>query len=588
VEQPVKTVGRRALAGILFAGWIGSALAQAPDFAYWEVDSAGNGRVAIGDIDADGRNDIALHTWNGDISWYKYPAWDRHQIASGVDEGGDEIQLADIDGDGDLDLVGPWKDRTRLYWFENPGKAAAASAQSWRDHAIDEPGSLGKRVKDLRILDLDGDGRLDAVARRHDQLTIHFQITPAQWASRTIDIVEREGMDLGDIDGDGDQDVLLNGFWLEHPQDPRTGTWQRHNIDSTWYTMGKAAEDSSDVSPSKPEWRDNAAKVVVTDIDKDGRADVVVSAAERTEPDWPIAWYRTTDPKAGPDAWTREIIGYLPNAHTLQVADFDLDGDLDVLACRLRDGDKLPLYVFANEGNDWRKLQIHEGGCYSGKVGDIDNDGNTDFVSSRHWREPPLYLMRNQRDPGTTRSFALVTRHLINALPYRSVFVESGDLDGDGLTDLIAAGHWWKNPGALDGKWRRFEIGAPFANVILVRDFDGDGHLDVLGTQENIKGRSPQFAWTHNDGFGRFRVFTNLESAGTGSFLQGRAIADFGKGREIALAWNNGGGGVYALRVPQDPVSETWRLRLLSETTQGVEPRLDQASMVDGALPLAA
>ena len=37
----------------LLANWIGSALAETPDFAYWEIDSVGNGRVAIGIFAAD-------------------------------------------------------------------------------------------------------------------------------------------------------------------------------------------------------------------------------------------------------------------------------------------------------------------------------------------------------------------------------------------------------------------------------------------------------------------------------------------------------------------------------------------------------
>ena len=57
---------------------------QTSGFAYSVIDASGTGRVAIGDIDDDGKNDIAVHTWKGDISWYKYPKWERHLIATGV------------------------------------------------------------------------------------------------------------------------------------------------------------------------------------------------------------------------------------------------------------------------------------------------------------------------------------------------------------------------------------------------------------------------------------------------------------------------------------------------------------------------
>jgi len=523
------------------------------NFEYDILDENNKGRVAIGDIDGNGKNDIAVHTWNTSITWYKYPNWEKTVIVAHNDIRGDKILLVDLDNDGDLDAVCSYDNHGRnIWWFENPLPDGDPGLGNWMGYMI---GSGHENMKDLNVIDLDNDGRLDIVARYHDRVYLYFQDTPIDWTQKIIYIREREGMDVGDIDHDGDDDIVLNGFWLENPDDPRNDDWPEHSIDSLWYKQTGGG------------WRDNACKIHVADINQDGRTDVVFSQSEKTK--YPVAWYETTNPKGGDGAWIQHIIGYVDNCHTLQVADMDNDGDPDVLAGRLRDDPFLPLYIFYNEGEgkSWDQAQIYEGGCYSGIVGDIDNDEDIDFVSSRTWLDAPVYILRN---PIGGTPISLWERHIIDSnKPWRSIFIVPGDINGDGLSDIVTGGWWYQNPGTPGGIWTRHDIGDPLKNMAVVFDFDMDGDLDILGTKGQGSSSNDSFVWARNDGSGLFTILDNIQN-GDGDFLQGAAIARFNSGGplEVALSWHGKGKGVQMLVVPSDPSSGTWTWKKINNSSQ--------------------
>ncbi len=335
------------------------------------------------DINNDGLLDIALQDNNAHGGWLGWletqddlKSWKQHIIAK-TGPGGEtfacgDLDAGDIDSDGDMDLFacahpGEWDEGrapTTIYWYENP---------SWTAHEI---GVCPAFVKDLNAADFNGDGRLDLVTITFEQntMTIFRQDSPSQWTEvQRFELKNlHEGMDVGDIDGDGDIDVAADGYWVENPGGDLTKNWPAHTIEAKWHTQ-------------EGDWSRNATKVFCRDIDRDGKTEIFISHSERKG--YPVALYHAPNPKTGP--WKETVMcSELPAAHTLQVFDFDSDGDDDVLTgvntnrARALGVTSFPVVLFLNQGDarHWSEVTLTNEGIYNGQAGDIEGDGDVDFL----------------------------------------------------------------------------------------------------------------------------------------------------------------------------------------------------------------
>lgn len=326
----------------------------------------------LGDIDGNGSLDVIIGGQNGPLVWYAHPAWTKTTIATGGYNTVDG-EVGDVDGDGDLDVV-----MGGVIWYENPRPENKPTRPVWKAHRIGT-----HRTHDLELGDLDGDGDLDVVTRDQSGFghktgnTIHLwrQNSPTSWSCRILSCPHGEGVSLGDIDNDGDLDVIIGGRWYENTKDSMKGTWKEHRFCS---------------------WHEDAV-VKMGDINADGRPDVVLT---RSEGPYKVSWFEApADPRR--ESWAEHIIDKsLDYAHGIELADMDGDGDLDVVTAEMHQSrrDRILVYLNRDKGLRWTPQVVATTGLHNLRVGDVGNDGDLDIVGA-NWsgNYQPIEIWENQR-----------------------------------------------------------------------------------------------------------------------------------------------------------------------------------------------
>lgn len=186
----------------------------------------------------------------------------------------------DLDGDGDTDLLcSDRKGANRgVFWLENPGAAGNRDGTPWREHWL---GGRDREVMFADLGDLDGDGRDDvAVAVKPHDVLVFLRQPDGDWQETrlTLDaggIGDAKAVKIGDLNGDGLADLV---FTCENAHGDRAGlVWLEQRQNGPWrqHALGGPAGIKFDL-------------VQLLDLDADGAPDVV-TCEERDQ--LGVIWY---------------------------------------------------------------------------------------------------------------------------------------------------------------------------------------------------------------------------------------------------------------------------------------------------------
>jgi len=347
----------------------------------------------------------------------------------GIPAGGTDAMAtaADIDGDGDLDLVVLQTSNNILSWYENDGAGNIGS----EGHDI-VTADLALKVT---ATDIDSDGITDLVVTQNGRESVSgADAGKVVWykgngdgtfaAAETIasglqNPYESEAIDF---DGDGDIDLLTVSTWdvnkVTLSENDGSGNFTIRELE-----VGAAA----------------ALSIAVADVNGDGRLDIITGGSATLVDGLSSGSTISIGLNNGDGTFTEQTVdvGLYPSVWDVEVADMDGDGDLDIIGVNPNTSS---IYLLSNDGSGTFGAAVEVVGGNATRidtaVGDVDGDGDVDIVSTQTAADGNLKVSFYEND-GT----GAFTEHVIDTL-YQA---EEGnlvlaDLDGNGLLDIIRGG----------------------------------------------------------------------------------------------------------------------------------------------------
>jgi hypothetical protein len=283
------------------------------------TDIDGPHSVFTADVDADGDIDILSASIGDDrIVWYENSEghglrWVAHDITTEADHAND-VFAADIDKDGDVDVISASRDDNTIAWFEN----TASDGSLWETHIIDNDALAATSVF---AVDVDNDGDLDVIAtsRDDDEVIWHENINGdgSAWTAHLIsgELTFPVAAFAADVNGDGDEDVLAASLFDDMI------VWFESNGSGLDWTMRTIATDV-----------DGAHNVYAADLDADGDVDVLGAAFYADA----VYWYENT--QGNGTQWTAHLVNAnASGASEVFAEDLNGDGALDAISVSLLD-----------------------------------------------------------------------------------------------------------------------------------------------------------------------------------------------------------------------------------------------------------
>ena len=373
--------------------FFGAGFAQSKSGLKWEVkiltvDS--NEGIDVADFNQDGLTDVVAGR-----NWYAAPEFTPRPVRTIEDWSGYVLSngdyAIDLNGDGRPDVLAGAFNLPEVHWYENPGQPGLSQGKMWDKHLLMDTGAKENEGQLLR--DLNGDGIPEWIVSSWNAKTplVLWQFgkwpvesvpsfdgsavgMPGGAAMQKVVIGEElngHGLGIGDLNGDGHEDILFESGWYEAPPaDPFSRPWKLH-----------------------ADWTIHASvPFLVRDLNNDSRADVIVGRAH----DYGLYWWEQGEPSPdGRTAWVEHLIDdSFSQPHSLHWADLDADGEDELITGKRvhahngRDpgGNEPPCiyyYKWREDRQMFERYIIDEGRVGGGlqiRTADLNNDGRLDIA----------------------------------------------------------------------------------------------------------------------------------------------------------------------------------------------------------------
>ena len=364
---------------------------DASKFTFWFGPFAECSSVL--DIDGDGKLDVAAgRNYYIAPQWTKYSNYRDGAATNGPDVDDNYEGTMDVNNNGRMDVISSgWMLKQGIYWYENPGKLGA----KWKSHTI----HAAPAVEGLVIGNLSGKSDKDLLVnyygRRPGRGLIWMEhIDQAPWFKKHVLGPEHVGVShgngIGDIDGDGRNDVVTASGWFEAP--PRPADTEK---EWSWHPDYRFPRGGA------------GHPILVTDANGDGLNDIIIGSAHH----YGLAWYEQKMAHGKRTFTEHWIETEYPTFHTMTLADLDGDGKPELITGK---------QLLAHNGGDVGAFEPTFLFYYTIDKGHFERH----ILSYSHLRQ---HFTEGDNDPPP--SYVIGTGMKLNA----------DDMDGDGKVDIIVA-----------------------------------------------------------------------------------------------------------------------------------------------------